>query len=115
MNSPRHSKSQLLVFRETNVTLRQVLDLYACVRPVKYYQGVPSPVKHPERMNVVIYRENTEDVYAGIEWKQGSAEAKKLIDFLNSEMLKGGSKRVRADSGIGVKPISITGTKRLVR
>jgi isocitrate dehydrogenase len=101
--------------RSLNVTLRQVLDLYACVRPVKYYQGVPSPVKHPERMNVVIYRENTEDVYAGIEWKQGSAEAKKLIDFLNSEMLKGGSKRVRTDSGIGVKPISITGTKRLVR
>ncbi|HZQ90975.1 MAG TPA: NADP-dependent isocitrate dehydrogenase [Terriglobales bacterium] len=101
--------------RSLNVTLRQVLDLYCCVRPVRYYQGVPSPVKHPERMNVVIFRENTEDVYAGIEWRQGSDGAKKLIAFLNNEMLKGGSKRVREDSGVGIKPISITGTKRLVR
>ncbi|MGH9668897.1 MAG: NADP-dependent isocitrate dehydrogenase, partial [Terriglobales bacterium] len=101
--------------RSLNVALRQILDLYACVRPVKYYQGVPSPVKHPERMNVVIFRENTEDVYAGIEWKQGTPEVKKLIDFLNNEMLKGGSKRVREDSGVGIKPISVTGTKRLVR
>ncbi|MGH9580823.1 MAG: NADP-dependent isocitrate dehydrogenase, partial [Terriglobales bacterium] len=101
--------------RSLNVALRQILDLYACVRPVKYYQGVPSPVKHPERMNIVIFRENTEDVYAGIEWKQGTAEAKKLIDFLNQEMLKGGPKRVREDSGVGIKPISVTGTKRLVR
>jgi isocitrate dehydrogenase len=101
--------------RSLNVTLRQVLDLYCCVRPVRYYQGVPSPVKHPERMNVVIFRENTEDVYAGIEWKEGSDGAKKLIAFLNNEMLKGGSKRVREDSGVGIKPISITGTKRLVR
>jgi len=101
--------------RSLNVALRQILDLYACVRPVKYYKGVPSPVKYPERMNVVIYRENTEDVYAGIEWKQGTAEVKKLIDFLNNEMLKGTNKRIREDSGIGIKPISITGTKRLVR
>ena len=101
--------------RSLNVTLRQVLDLYACVRPVRYYEGVPSPVRNPERMNVVIFRENTEDVYAGIEWKSGSAEVKKLIDFLNQEMLKGGAKRVREDSGVGIKPISPTGTKRLVR
>ena len=101
--------------RSLNVALRQILDLYACVRPVKYYQGVPSPVKHPERMNLVIFRENTEDVYAGIEWKQGTPEVKKLIDFLNNEMLKGSKKRVREDSGVGIKPISVTGTKRLVR
>ena len=101
--------------RSLNVALRQILDLYACVRPVKYYQGVPSPVKHPERMNLVIFRENTEDVYAGIEWKQGTPEAKKLIDFLNDVMLKDSKKRVREDSGVGIKPISVTGTKRLVR
>jgi isocitrate dehydrogenase len=101
--------------RSLNVALRQIMDLYACVRPVKYYAGVPSPVKHPEKLDVVIFRENTEDVYAGIEFKQGTADAKKLIDFLNNEMLKGGKKRVREDSGVGIKPISITGTKRLVR
>jgi isocitrate dehydrogenase len=101
--------------RSLNVTLRQVLDLYACVRPVRYFEGVPSPVKNPERMNVVIFRENTEDVYAGIEWKSGTPEVKKLIDFLNNEMMKGTSKRVREDSGVGIKPISPTGTKRLVR
>jgi isocitrate dehydrogenase len=101
--------------RSLNVALRQLLDLYACVRPVRYFDGVPSPVKHPERMNVVIFRENTEDVYAGIEWKSGSAEVKKLIDFLNNEMMKGTSKRIREDSGVGIKPISPTGTKRLVR
>src|SRR5256885_6260110 len=101
--------------RSLNVALRQILDLYACVRPVKYYQGVPSPVKHPERMNVVIFRENTEDVYAGIEWKQGTPEVRKLIDFLNNDMLKNSPKKVRADSGVGIKPISVTGTKRLVR
>jgi isocitrate dehydrogenase len=101
--------------RSLNVTLRQVLDLYCCVRPVKYYKGTPSPVKHPERMDVVIFRENTEDVYAGIEWEQGTADAKKLIDFLNKEMLKGGKKQVRADSGVGIKPISVFATKRLVR
>src|SRR5436853_1662341 len=101
--------------RSLNVALRQILDLYSCVRPVRYYQGVPSPVKHPERMNIVIFRENTEDVYAGVEWKQGTAEAKRLIDFLNNDMLKGTTKRIREDSGVGIKPISITGTKRLVR
>src|SRR5216110_1789016 len=101
--------------RSLNVALRQLLDLYACVRPVKYYKGTPSPVKNPERMNVVIYRENTEDVYAGVEWEQGTAEAAKLIDFLNKDMLKGGKKQVRLDSGVGIKPISVTGTKRLVR
>jgi isocitrate dehydrogenase len=101
--------------RSLNVALRQIMDLYACVRPVKYYQGVPSPVKHPEKLDVVIFRENTEDVYAGIEFKEGSADAKKLISFLNDDLLKGGKKKVRADSGVGIKPISITGTKRLVR
>ena len=97
--------------RSLNVTLRQVLNLYACVRPVKYYAGVPSPVKNPERMNVVIFRENTEDVYAGIEWQQGSKEAKKVIDFLAKEM----GKKILPDSGIGVKPISVTATRNLVR
>jgi isocitrate dehydrogenase len=101
--------------RSLNVALRQILDLYACVRPVKYYKGTPSPVKHPERMDIVIYRENTEDVYAGIEWEQGTPEAARLIEFLNKDMLKGGKKQVRLDSGVGIKPISVTGTKRLVR
>jgi isocitrate dehydrogenase len=101
--------------RSLNVALRQILDLYCCVRPVKYYKGVPSPVKHPERMDVVIFRENTEDVYAGVEWEQGTAECAKLIEFLNHDMLKGGKKQIRLDSGVGIKPISITGTKRLVR
>jgi isocitrate dehydrogenase len=101
--------------RSLNVAMRQELDLYACVRPVRHYAGVPSPVKYPEKLNVVIFRENTEDVYAGIEWKQGSEGALKLIRFLNDEMLAGGKKRVREDSGVGIKPISITGTKRLVR
>jgi isocitrate dehydrogenase len=101
--------------RSLNVALRQILDLYACVRPVKYYRGVPSPVKHPEKLDVVIFRENTEDVYAGIEFKEGTPEAKKLIDFLNNDMLKDSKKKVREDSGVGIKPISITGTKRLVR
>ncbi|PYX62373.1 MAG: NADP-dependent isocitrate dehydrogenase, partial [Acidobacteria bacterium] len=101
--------------RSLNVALRQILDLYACIRPVKYYKGTPSPVKHPERMDIVIYRENTEDVYAGIEWEQGTADAARLIEFLNKDMLKGGKKQVRLDSGVGIKPISVTGTKRLVR
>ncbi len=101
--------------RSLNVALRQILDLYSCVRPVKYYKGVPSPVKHPERMDVVIFRENTEDVYAGIEWEQGTPDAARLIEFLNRDMLKGGKKQVRLDSGVGIKPISVTGTKRLVR
>src|SRR5205809_3688384 len=101
--------------RSLNVTLRQVLDLYCRGRPVKYYAGTPSPVKNPERMNVVIFRENTEDVYAGIEWEEGTPEAAKLIEFLNKEMLKGGKKQVRTDSGVGIKPISVFATKRLVR
>ncbi len=101
--------------RSLNVALRQMLDLYACVRPVKYYQGVPSPVKHPEKVDIVIFRENTEDVYSGIEFKEGSADAARLISFLNDDLLKGGKKKVRSDSGVGIKPISIFGTKRLVR
>src|SRR4051794_32121786 len=97
--------------RSLNVTLRQVLDLYACVRPVRYFTGTPAPVTHPERMDVVIFRENTEDVYAGIEWAKGTPEAAKVIQFLEREM----GKRIRPDSGIGIKPISEFGTKRLVR
>jgi isocitrate dehydrogenase len=97
--------------RSLNVTLRQVLDLYACVRPVRYFKGTPAPVTHPERMNVVIFRENTEDVYAGIEWAKGTPQAETIIKFLEREM----GKRVRIDSGIGIKPISETCTKRLVR
>ena len=98
-------------FRSLNVTLRQELDLFACVRPVRHFEGVITPVRNPEDMDVVIFRENTEDVYAGIEWMQGSAEAKRVIDFLQNEM----GQTVRPDSGIGIKPISIFGTKRLVR
>jgi isocitrate dehydrogenase len=101
--------------RSLNVALRQLLDLYSCERPVRYFDGVPSPVKHPEKMNLVIFRENTEDVYIGIEWKSGSPEAKKLLEFLNHDMLKDGKKQIRWDSGVGIKPISPTGTKRLVR
>src|SRR3954452_19490566 len=101
--------------RSLNVALRQLMDLYQCVRPVKYYAGVPSPVKHPEKLDVVIFRENTEDIYAGIEFREGTPEAKKFIEFINEDMLKGGKKKVRLDSGVGVKPISITGSKRLVR
>jgi len=101
--------------RSLNVTLRQLLDLYACVRPVRYFEGVSSPVLHPERMNVVIYRENTEDVYAGIEWKSGSAEAEKIAAFINDEMLRGAKKKLPPLAGIGIKPISPGNTKRLVR
>ena len=97
--------------RSLNVTLRQELDLYACVRPVRYFDGVPSPVKSPEKLNVIIFRENTEDVYAGIEYKKGTPEARKLIAFLEKEF----GKKVRKDSGIGIKPISVFGSKRLVR
>ena len=97
--------------RSLNVTLRQVLDLYACVRPVRYYQGVVSPVKHPEHVKMIIFRENTEDVYAGIEWQAGTEQANRVIEFLRNEM--GAS--IRDNSGIGVKPISEFGTKRLVR
>ncbi len=97
-------------YRSLNVSMRQMLNLYACVRPVRYYGGV-APVREPEKLDVVIFRENTEDVYAGIEWQQGTSEVKKVIDYLNKEM----GTKIRSDSGIGVKPISITGTKRLVR
>lgn len=96
--------------RSLNVTLRQVLDLYACVRPVRYFNGVGAPVKHPEKLDVVIFRENTEDVYSGIEFQEGSDRASKLIEFL-----KDYGYQVNPDSGIGIKPISITGTKNLVR
>ena len=98
-------------FRSLNVSLRQLLDLYACVRPARYIAGVPSPVRSPEKLDVVIFRENTEDVYAGIEWKEGTPEANRLIEFLNSDM--GAS--IRADSGITIKPISRFCTERLVR
>jgi isocitrate dehydrogenase len=97
--------------RSLNVTLRQVLDLYSCVRPVRYFEGMPSPVKRPELMNVVIFRENTEDVYAGIEWARGTPQAERVIEFLASEM----GKRIRPDSGIGIKPMSEFGSKRLMR
>jgi isocitrate dehydrogenase len=96
--------------RSLNVALRQILDLYTCVRPVRYYAGVPSPVKEPQKVDMIIFRENTEDVYAGIEWKAGSDEARRLIEFLATL-----GKKVRPDSGIGIKPISETGSKRLVR
>jgi len=98
-------------FRSLNVTLRQVLNLYACVRPVKYIPGVPAPVRKPEEVDMVIFRENTEDVYAGFEWPKGSKEAKRLISFLNKNL----KTKIRSDSGIGIKPISLTATKRLVR
>jgi len=97
--------------RSLNVTLRQVLDLYACVRPVRYFEGTPAPVKRPDLMNVVIFRENTEDVYAGIEWAKGTPQAERVIEFLEKEM----GKRIRPDSGIGIKPMSEFGSKRLVR
>ncbi len=101
-------------FRSLNVALRQELDLYNCLRPVRHYTGVPSPVKHPEDVDMVVFRENTEDIYAGIEWQQGTPEVKKVIDFLQNEM---GVKNIRfpETSGIGIKPISEEGTKRLVR
>jgi len=98
-------------YRSLNVAIRQILDLYACVRPVYYLKGVPSPLKEPEKVNLVIFRETTEDVYAGIEWRKGSEEALKVIDFLEKEF----GIKVRRDSGIGLKPISEFATKRLVR
>lgn len=98
-------------FRSINVLLRQRLDLYACIRPVRYFPGTPSPMKHPERVDMIVFRENTEDVYAGIEWKAGSSEALKIRTFLEKEL----GKQIREDSGIGIKPISLFGTKRLVR
>src|ERR671919_328822 len=98
-------------FRSLNVALRQDLDLYACVRPVRYYPGVPSPLRRPERVDVVIFRENTEDVYAGIEYKSGSPEAEKVAQFLREEM----QAEFFDDAGIGIKTISPFGSKRLVR
>jgi isocitrate dehydrogenase len=97
--------------RSLNVALRQALDLYACVRPVRYFAGVPAPAKHPERLDVVIFRENTEDVYSGIEWQEGTPEALRVIHFLNGEM--GAS--IPEDSGVGIKPMSVHGSKRLMR
>ncbi|HEY9831443.1 MAG TPA: NADP-dependent isocitrate dehydrogenase [Stenomitos sp.] len=105
--------------RSLNVALRQINDLYACVRPCKYYAGTPSPHKTPEKLDVIIYRENTEDIYLGIEWRQGSDIAEKLIALLNHELIPGtpehGKKQIPLDSGIGIKPISKTGSQRLVR
>ncbi|MGA1625480.1 MAG: isocitrate/isopropylmalate family dehydrogenase, partial [Prochlorothrix sp.] len=105
--------------RSLNVALRQIFELYACVRPCRYYTGTPSPHKNPEDLDVIVYRENTEDIYLGIEWKQGNPTAEKLIKLLNEELIPGtpehGKKQIRLDSGIGVKPISKTGSQRLVR
>src|SRR5262245_12340616 len=100
--------------RSLNVALRQELDLYVCLRPVRYFKGVPSPVKAPEKVDMVIFRENSEDIYAGIEWQADSANAKKVIDFLTKEM---GVKKIRfpGTSSIGIKPVSVEGTDRLVR
>jgi isocitrate dehydrogenase len=100
--------------RSLNVTLRQVLDLYVCLRPVRYYDGTPSPLKEPEKTDMVIFRENSEDIYAGIEWAEGTPEVKKVIDFLQNEM---GVTKIRfpESSGIGIKPVSREGTQRLVR
>lgn len=97
--------------RSINVFLRQKLDLYACIRPIHYIPGTPSPLKHPEKVDLVVFRENTEDLYAGIEWKEGSKEALRVREFLEKEM----GHQIREDSGIGIKPISRFGTKRLVR
>ena len=100
--------------RSLNVALRQIMDLYVCVRPVRYFDGVPSPMKHPEKTDMVIFRENTEDIYAGIEWEADSIEARKIIDFLRTEM---GVTTIRFPEycGIGVKPVSVEGSKRLIR
>jgi isocitrate dehydrogenase len=100
--------------RSLNVALRQMLDLYVCLRPVRYFAGVPSPVKQPEKVDMVIFRENTEDIYAGVEWEAGSAEVKKVIEFLQKEM---GVKKIRfpETSAIGIKPVSVEGSERLIR
>ena len=100
--------------RSLNVALRQNLDLYVCLRPIRYFQGTPSPLKEPEKTHMIIFRENSEDIYAGIEWEAGTAEAKKIIDFLQQQM---GVKKIRfpESSGIGIKPVSRDGTRRLVR
>ncbi|HEY2428477.1 MAG TPA: NADP-dependent isocitrate dehydrogenase [Acidimicrobiales bacterium] len=99
--------------RSLNVALRQLLDLYVCLRPVRWFEGVPSPVKHPEKVDMVIFRENTEDIYAGLEFEEGSKEALRLLDMLAE--FGGKWAEIRRDSGIGIKPISITGSKRLIR
>jgi len=105
--------------RSLNVALRQIFDLYACVRPCKYYAGTPSPHKTPEKLDVIVYRENTEDIYLGIEWREGSEIALKLIDILNNELIPAtpehGKKQIPLDAGIGIKPISKKGSQRLVR
>lgn len=105
--------------RSLNVALRQINDLYACVRPCRYYPGTPSPHKHPERLDLIVYRENTEDIYLGIEWAQGSELGDKLIELINTELIPAtpehGTKQIPLDSGIGIKPISKTGSQRLVR
>jgi isocitrate dehydrogenase len=97
--------------RSLNVALRQILDLYVCLRPVRWFQGVPSPVKHPEKVDMVIFRENTEDIYAGLEVEEGTPEASKLIKVLQDEF----GWKIRPDSGVGIKPVSETGSKRLIR
>jgi isocitrate dehydrogenase len=96
-------------YRSLNVALRQTLNLYACVRPVKHISGIPSPVNHPERVDMVVFRENTEDVYAGIEWQEGTTEAREVITFLNRRM----GTTIPDDSGVGIKPMSATATKQL--
>src|SRR3954469_6752222 len=96
--------------RSLNVALRQILDLYVCLRPVRWFEGVPSPVKHPELVDMVIFRENTEDIYAGLEVEEGTPEAKKLIEVLHDQF----GWEIRPDSGVGIKPISETGSKRLI-
>jgi isocitrate dehydrogenase len=105
--------------RSLNVALRQIFQLYACVRPCRYYQGTPSPHRYPEKLEVIVYRENTEDIYLGIEWKQGDEIGMKLINLLNQELIPStpehGKKQIPLDSGIGIKPISKTGSQRLIR
>ncbi|HEY9848202.1 MAG TPA: NADP-dependent isocitrate dehydrogenase [Leptolyngbyaceae cyanobacterium] len=105
--------------RSLNVALRQIFDLYACIRPCRYYAGTPSPHKNPEKLDVIVYRENTEDIYLGIEWPQGSEIGKRLIDLLNKELIPAtpehGKKQIPLDAGIGIKPISKTGSQRLIR
>src|ERR1700739_2702720 len=98
-------------FRSLNVALRQILDLYVCLRPIRWFEGVPSPVKRPDLVDMVIFRENTEDIYAGLEVQEGTAEAKRLIELLHDEF----GWDIRPDSGVGIKPVSETGSKRLVR
>jgi len=102
-------------FRSLNVTLRQRLDLYACVRPVRYFPGVPAPVVHPERVHVVIFRENTEDVYAGVEWPAGSEEARSVLEHVNEKLRRADAAEISLESGVGIKPMSAFNTRRLVR